>query len=205
MKVLEAIRILKYAELSQLKVKEDPEGVMTFLDSGILEIHKRIALIQGDAVITPVEGKLTYSLLGDDVDVQMPSAGRLLEVSDITDKNGYMIPINNRREEDSVFIVNHGVLTFKSVTVGNTIHAMCQMAPENLEDTNSTIELPPQLFEALFHYVGYRAHCALNGSPQEEGFVHYKRFENSVTRVLSEGLFIQDNIDSHKFEARGFV
>ena len=205
MNVLDAMATLRYAELSQLTVKDDSEGVITFLNSGILEIHKRIHLLQEDVVVTQEAGIDTYLLDGTDLNVVFPSVGELIVVREAYDEDGLALPLNQRREKDSLHTPRYNELRIPNTKTGVRVTLDCQMAPEPLDNELSEIILPPQLTEALFHYVGYRAHCALRGSPKEEGYAHYRRFENSVAKVISEDLFNQEDLSCNKFDARGFV
>jgi hypothetical protein len=206
MKVSDAIRVLKYAELSQLKVKDDVEGVITFLDSGILEIHKRVALLKGSAVITPVEGKFEYSLGGADTDVVLPHAGAVLVATEAFDAAGCELPLNKRQDEDTIKTTTLDTILLPNTTnSGEVVFITCQMTPTSLEDEESDIPIPQQLIEALFHYVGYRAHTAMTGSGKDEAYVNYVRFENSIKKVIDEDLFNKADLGCDKFDSRGFL
>lgn len=68
------------------------------------------------------------------------------------------------------------------------------------------IELPMQMIEALLHYVGYRAHGAMDGSIQAENNTHYMRFDAACKRIEQSGMMTNDNLDmDYRIWDKGFV
>ena len=69
---------------------------------------------------------------------------------------------------------------------------------------NATLPVPLQLTEALLHYIGYRAHGAMNGSIEAETNTHYQRFEASCQRAIAQGMYTSDSLEMHR-DMKGFV
>ena len=69
---------------------------------------------------------------------------------------------------------------------------------------NATLPIPLQLTEALLHYIGYRAHGAMNGSIEAETNTHYQRFEASCQRAVAQGMYTSDSLEMHR-DMKGFV
>ena len=71
-------------------------------------------------------------------------------------------------------------------------------------DLSKTLPIPPQLYEALLHYIGYRAHGALDGNIQAENSTHYQRFEASCQRAKESGMYTSDSMEMNR-DMKGFV
>ena len=63
-----------------------------------------------------------------------------------------------------------------------------------------TIDLPPILEEAMYFYVGFRAHVSQKGSKEMENNTHFERFINACNRVESLGLIVAESMTPHKFD-----
>ena len=61
----------------------------------------------------------------------------------------------------------------------------------------TNIDVPLQMMEALLHYVGYRAHGAVNGNVQAENNTHYQRFEMSCSRIEQKGMLTNDDLNMY--------
>jgi hypothetical protein len=116
--------------------------------------------------------------------------------------------INNENEPLSLATPQYNVIEMQedAVTDGVDISIIYRAAPAFMTHEKAIIPLPPQFYEALFHYVGFRGHGSQKtGEAQLADNTHYKRFEASCNRVKFEGLYTEDSMESTKFEDRGFV
>ena len=208
MLVSEIIDLAQNAELKQLAVKSDPVAIRGYINMGILEIHKRFNLIQQQAIINMVDGVNEYMLDGNDVNVQMNLGNNsYLMIDEAYDYDGEQLYINDENEICSI-----STPAFNKVEVPDTVltptqslNLIYRAAPAFLTADTDAIPLPPQFFEALLHYIGYRGHSSLRGDREYENNTHYMRFENSCNQIKADGLYIDDSLKSHKFENRGFV
>ncbi len=203
------IALAKKAELKQLGIAEDDDAILGYLNLGVLEIHKRLPLIQSKAVITIAAGKLSYSLDGTDTDVVIDlTRNDLLMVNEIYDTEYENLPINDKQDASSVRMAEYNVIEFPADTleVASTLTVAYRAAPKAATDAaTGTVPLPPQFLEALLHYIGYRAHGSLKGDTKFENNAHYIRFEKSMKTIESRGLFSEEELSSAKFDDRGFV
>lgn len=204
MLVNEAIELLQKAELHQLSIKDDEKAIIGFINLGIVELHKRFNLWEETAVITTAEGKSSYSLDGTDTDVvfEEQDAHEILFVIDAEDEDGVSL-IDNI--EPKVKVPRHSKIRVSDMDTGSTITVSYRACPPYLKNQRSTIPLPFQFTEALFHYVGYRAHGSLRGDIKAENNTHYMRFEQSCAQIEAEGLYNQKSLESSKLYKNGFA
>lgn len=210
MNISTAIDLLKESELKQLKVKDDKKAIIGFLNMGILEIHKRFVLWQAEALLTMVADTYEYTLDGTDPNVAMSLADHdFLQVDEVYDDDGESLSINDESDPMGVATPRWNVIEIPPIglTVNAELSLIYRASPKFLVHEKQEIPLPPQFFEALFHYVGYRGHGSVKSNERNDGAnnTHYKRFENSCARVKLEGLYTEDSLNSSKFEDRGFV
>ena len=204
--VSEAIDLVKEAELKQLAVRDNKPAIIGYINMGILEIHKRFVLWQAEAVVTMVDGTTLYKLDGVDPNVVIDlSEHDLLMIDEVYEETGELMSLNNEYDP-------YGAATprFNHVEVVEPVDAgklsiIYRATPKFLTHEKAEIPLPPQFFEPLFHYIGYRGHGSLKGDDKSENNTHYRRFERSCDRIKFEGLFTEDSLESTNFEVRGFV
>jgi len=196
MNVSNAIEMMREAELKQLAVKDNKIAILGFINLGILELYKRFRLAESEAIINKVYGVTEYSLDGTDVNVTIDLEGKqLVLIEKKSNEASFRMPTYNtvvipdpEKEEDIEDVIVY-----------------YRYAPDFLVHEKQEIPLPPQFFEALFHYVGYRGHSSVRGDAKTENNTHYMRFDKSCNNIIYNGLFIQEEITSAKWENRGFV
>jgi hypothetical protein len=211
MNVSEAIDLLKESELKQLKTKDDKPAIRGMINMGILEIHKRFVLWQSEAILTMVDAVTEYKMDGTDANVTMNLTDHdFLHLDEAFDDDGESLSINDESDPMGIATPKWNLVEVPpiGITPGAEISLIYRASPKFLTHEKQQIPLPPQLMEALFHYVGYRGHAGVKGGGernQNENSTHYKRFEMSCQRVKTEGLYTEDSLNSRKFENRGFV
>lgn len=206
MNISEAIDMLSEAELKQLSVKTDKKAVMGFINFGILELYKRFKLLEDYAAVTIADGVSTYALDGTDPNVLIDlSDKQLILVSKVTDMDNNSLFDTSLPSKEKVKLPTYNKLVIKDVEVGDTLDVAFRAAPEFLVHEKQEIPLPPQFFEALFNYVGYRGHSYVKGDIKPENSTHYQRFENSCANIEGHDLGVYENMESGKFLSRGFL
>lgn len=206
MDVARAMVLLVEAELKQLAIKDDQFAVLGYLNFGILELHKRFPLWRETATITMVEGTTRYKLDGVDVNVTIDLSDHdVMFIESISDDEGNPISLNDGKDPLGATTPRPHVLDILvPITTGDST-VVYRASPKFLIESTDEIPLPPQFFEALFNYVGYRGHGSVKGDIKSENNTHYMRFEKSCKLINFEGLRAADSLHSHKFEDRGFV
>ncbi len=198
------IALAKKSELRQLAVKDDDVAVLGFINLGMLELYKRFSLKTEEAIITLRHGSSTYILDGTDTAVSMGSADQFLIIADAYDEQGDTITINDEADALGIMTPAWNTVEIPALAEGERISLIYRVAPPFIASVTDDLPLPPQLLEALLHYIGYRGHGTITGDVKEENNTHYIRFDASCTRAENQGLILPDDLVSYKFENSGF-
>lgn len=200
----------KAGELKNLVL--DTDTILAALNLGIIELYKRFPLRVEEAIVT-LGNKEYYKMDGTDPDVDMPTDAPYMwivraygEVPMDCDVSVNELPINDEDSLLSINTVNWCTIQVPASIDNETISLIYVAAPVLLTagDLNKTLPIPPQLYEALLHYVGYRAHGALDGNIQAENSTHYQRFEASCQRAKESGMYTTDSMEMNR-DMKGFV
>ena len=200
----------KAGELKNLVL--DTDTILAALNLGIIELYKRFPLRVEEAIVT-LGNKEYYKMDGTDPDVDMPTDAPYMwivsaygEVPMGCDVCVNELPINDEDNLLSINTVNWCTIQVPASIDNETISLIYVAAPVLLTagDLNKTLPIPPQLYEALLHYVGYRAHGALDGNIQAENSTHYQRFEASCQRAKESGMYTTDSMEMNR-DMKGFV
>ena len=195
MTIQQTIDMARFGELRQLTTLKD-ESIISFINLGILELYKRFTLQYEEVLIelgVPTDATDEYTMLSNTV-YQLPDS--CMYILEAYEENETKIPIN---DEDSLYTINTfswNKIQVPTPTLGAKISIIYVKSPAILTvaDIDSTLQLPPQLTEALLHYIGYRGHGSIDASVEAENNTHYQRFERSCARAKSDGLLTVDDI-----------
>ena len=213
----EVIALAKVGELSKLSIaiKDDNTVLLGFINLGLVELYKRFPLKNDEAIVALRDGKTIYKLDGTDTDVSMgePFMYLLGAYEDGTDTDfsasALSLPIN---EEDNIYSVNsisYNSIQIPLVTTGAYISLIYVAKPTKVTalTLNEELDLPDQMIEALLHYIGYRAHGAMDANIQTESNTHYMRFEASCNKLkeLGVGIAPDDVSMNSRISMKGFV
>jgi len=201
MLVSEAIANLAKTELKMLKVATDSAAVMGYINEAVLELHKRFNLWEAEATITqPDTTTLSYTLDGVDANVDIDLSDKiLLVINKIWDPDGTELELNDEDDETSPATPRYNVIEFQEAIALDAYSVTYRASPLDRALVTETIELPPSLFEAMYFYVGFRAHVSQRGSKEFENDTHFKRYDQACDRVQKLGLIVADSYHSHKF------
>lgn len=217
MTAAEVMVLARSGELSQLSpsIKDDDATIIGAMNLGILEIYKRFPIKTDEALLTLRELKSVYSLAGTDADVSMGAPFLYLisaygEAKDpIYGLGSTSLPINSEDNIYSVNMISPTQVQVPLVTEGAFISLIYASQPTKVTAGTLAvvIDLPDQFVEALLHYIGYRAHGAMDGNLQTESNSHYVRFEASCNKLKELGVGISpDDIDMNsRIHMRCFV
>ena len=206
MNVSQAIEILNNSELKQLGIKEDKESILSYINMGIVELHKRFDLWEETAVVNMVAGVNKYTINGQDTNVVLDNTDHeFIMINSIFDKEDEKIEINLQKSDYKIKVQRYNVIKIGNPVAGDTLEVNYRAAPKFLTFEKQDIPLPPQYFEALFHYVGYRAHASVDGDIKAENNTHFMRFDQRCKRIAIQGLQNEDSMQIFKLEERGFV
>ena len=223
MTIRQVITMAQTGELANIAVKSNISAIVSFINLGMIELYKRFPIKVSEAIITLRDGKTLYSLDGSDADVDMEGEFMWLVAAydELPEQSGAVVALVPINEEDNPLSLN--TVGYNQVQIPLTlngaymslIYVAAPPAIEYVESTDSftidgvvgtVIPLPPQMLEALLHYVGYRAHAAMDGNIQAENSTHYTRFENSCNRIEQRGMMTADDLSmQYRVKDKGFV
>ena len=205
MLVSEIINLASSSELRQLSVRTDTNAVIGFINLGMLELHKRFTLKAEEAIITLQDGKTLYTLDGTDTDVSITNPGNFLIAIECYDESGKLVPVNDERNLLGIMTPSYNTIEVINVTDGAKLSVIYRSSVPFSTAVTDNVALPPQLLESLLHYIGYRGNTTVSADIKAENNTHYMRFDQSCQRVIDQGLVLSDDMESYKFDQRGFV
>ena len=204
--VSEAIDLLKKNELKQLAIKDDKPGIIGLINLAVLEVHKRFVLWEAEATINMVADVLTYKLDGVDANVDIDLSDHdVLLIQEIYYEDGTVAPLNDENDGSSVATPRYHEIELVESVPTEVMYVIYRASPKFMTNEKQTINLPPQFWEAMFFYVGFKAHGSIKTEGPSTSYGYYKQFERSLAVIKEEGLFAQDSMKCHKFEDRGYA
>jgi hypothetical protein len=207
MTVTEVIDYARAAELRQLSIKEDNSeniaDILTYTNLGLIELYKRFNLRTEEAIVTMRETKTSYLLDGTDPDVSISS--EVNSILEIYDENGSYLDLNNETNPLSILTPTWNSIQVPYPSEGDVLSIIFSSSPTKLVDVTDVVPIPSTLLEALLHYIGYRAHGALDGNINAENNTHYVRFEASCKNAKDLGVVNHSDVAATSIYDKGFV
>jgi len=212
MTISDVIEYAKYGELAQLgvvkqlkstvpaDVVEAEKQIISYMNMGLIELYKRFNLLTKQTVVVLDMYETMYVI--DEPDLN--------EILAAYDEKGREYFINSENDAMSILTPNYNTIQVPNPIQDEAIFVIYSAAPVKLEweegPLTATVPIPPNMLEALLHYVGYRGHGAMSGEINSENNTHYMRFEASCTKLKEIGVFADDAlVAGTKLENKGFV
>lgn len=204
------ISMAKGGELKSVAIQYNSNYIVEFINLAMIELYKRFPLKTSEWLIELQDGIIEYKIPDDKNFMYISSAYQeLSQDDDVTDNR---LGINDEDDPLSINMVSWNVVQIPVSVTGAYISIIYVEAPSIIEwdeagtYLDKTIDLPPQLIEALLHYIGYRAHGSITANIKTESNTYYQRFEASCNRARQLGLVTRESLKSHhKFHDRGFA
>lgn len=196
--VQDIINAARYSEVGNTAIKDNTDAILTFMNLGLLELHKRFPLRVEQTVLTLSNTTTTFNL---------PPTFMYPLAAYGEDKDGnidmeHVLPINDESNPESIFFS-----TFKQVQVPDTLDGSSAVIvfaakPDKYtaDDLNIELDLPETLIEPLLHYIGYKAQLGIRGDAQAENNAHWLRFDRSCKQAQDLGVAYP--MDSWKMATR---
>ena len=201
MLISEVINLARSGELNNLSPSD--ARVINYIDLGMIELYKRFQLRSAEAIITMEEGSTTYTLDQTDTRVQMDSTALdVMAIQEVYDESGANLSINVENDELGVMTPMFNQIQIPNPADGEVLGVLYLAAPKYITDVSETLQLPLSLLEALLHYIGYRAHGAVDGKVEAETTTHYQKFEASVARAELLGVVTMDDVADRSTQER---
>ena len=215
--IIEQARSGELANLSNKKYTD--KTIISYINLALIALYNRFELATEEAIITlrPDLPKTVYTLASSDADVQV--AGQ--PIVDYTFKNivaafnedGTEIGINSEKDPFSIYTVAYNKVQVPLLGTNTYISVLYRCNPEpvvfvddgNGNAVDTEVALPTQLLEAALHYIGYRAHGAINGNVQAENSTHYTRYLAACALAETLGVVTANDTDELSVSKKGYA
>lgn len=215
--ILEQARSGELASVSK-KDKTD-KTIVAYINLAMIALYNRFQLATEEAIITlrPDIVKTLYTLGSTDADVQVnggPMADDdFMAIVGAYNEDGTIITINNEKDTLSIFTVTYNQLQIPLLAVNTYVSVIYRKNPTlvtfvddgNGNAIDTDVRLPLQLLEPALHYIGYRAHGAINGNVSAENSTHYTRYLQACDRAEKLGIITADDVVQGSVEEKGFI
>lgn len=207
------LELAQNSELHNVGYKNNTTMLLGYMNLGLIELYKRFPLQVDEAIITLDGTRQYYKLDGTDSAVEMPANSEYMwiiaayaEVPDYSTTKVILLPVNDEDTGIGVNSVSWNTIQIPTTIAGEVVSIIYAAGPRlyTLSDLSAELPVPLQFTEALLHYIGYRAHGAMNGAIEAETNTHYQRFEASCGRIITQGMYTPDSLEMHR-DMKGFV
>lgn len=204
MTIRQVIDLAKSSELTGLPVASKDETVLGFINLGVLELYKRFTL-KVEEWLVALEDDKSYYTAPEDFMWIIAAYG---EVGSDSVEQVNILPVNEEDNPLSINTVGWNKIQVPLSVTGAYISIIYAATPKHYGTAaiDDTIDIPPQMVEALLAYIGWRANSTIDTGVQTEDSVWYRRFEDSCSRVDIKGFTnANDMVMTNRLNMRGFV
>lgn len=202
MTVRQIIDLAKSSELNGTVLANKDDVILGFMNLGVLELHKRFQLKLEEYIIELVDGQDVYTMPSD----YMWIVAAYGEVDIRSTETVNVLPVNEEDNPLSINTIGWNKLQVPVSIEGAYVSIIYVASPTVYALTDETVDLPPQMIEALLAYIGYRANAAIDSGVQTEDSVWYQRFEHMCDKLREYGMVNSDDMFMNKrITTRGFV
>ena len=204
MTVKQVIDLAKASELTGLPVASKDETVLGFINLGVLELYKRFTLSVEEWIIALEDGQSYYTAPEDFM--WIIAAYGEVGMDSVQEVN--VLPVNEEDNPLSINTVGWNKVQVPLSVTGAYVSIIYAATPEvySITDMDKTVNIPPQMIEALLAYIGWRANSTIDTGIQTEDTVWYNRFESSCSRLEVKGFInANDMVMTNRLNMRGFV
>jgi len=219
MKLSLILQQARSGELSSLSAKDKTdEKIVTYINLALIALYGRFQLSSEEAIITlrPDIAKVIYTLDSSDHDVKVGTRymtdEEFMSIVAAFDESGNQLVVNDNKDVTSILTVGYNQVQIPLLDYSGYVSIIYRKNPDLVvyvdnrgSATEADVNLPLQLLEALLHYVGYRAHGAVDGNINTENNTHYMRFEKACQRAEELGVMTADDTMSLSVQAKGYV
>ena len=204
MTVRQVIDLAKASELTGLPAASKDETVLGFINLGVLELYKRFTLSVEEWIIALEDGQSYYTAPEDFM--WIIAAYGEVGMDSVQEVN--VLPVNEEDNPLSINTVGWNKVQVPLSVTGAYVSIIYAATPEvySVTDMDKTLNIPPQMIEALLAYIGWRANSTIDTGIQTEDTVWYNRFESSCSRLEVKGFInANDMVMTNRLNMRGFV
>ena len=218
MKLSQVLQQARTGELDTISKKAKPdETIVGYINLALIVLYARFQLATEEAIIhlRPDITKTVYTLGSGDLDVsvagQRMADDEFMSIVAAYNEDGTEIKVNDEKDPYSIMTVSYNQVQIPLLKNNSYVSIIYRKNPpfikftENQDASLINVPIPVQLLEALLHYVGYRAHGAMNGSVSAENNTHLMRFEAACRRAEELGVLTPDDMSNYGVTQKGFV
>ena len=207
-------------ELDSLSKKDKTdEKVVGYINLALIALYSRFQLATEEAIVRlrPDIPKTVYTMDSTDADVrvggQAMADDQFMGIVAAFNEDGSEIVVNDDKSPYSIFTVSYNQVQVPLLAESTYVSVIYRCNPTLVVPTyddsgnasEADVPAPMQLLECLLHYVGYRAHGAVNGSINTEHNTHYMRYEAACKQAEQLGILTPDDVNHDSVEKKGYV
>lgn len=240
MKLSEIFQALTYGELRQLNIggaeasgitKENQNEILTHVNLGLTELHKRFLLREGRVTLQLLPGVRTYTVSKKHAQSNLESWGvekyildsmdqpfedDLLKIERVYDANGQELGLNASEGYGhplNVRTVSMNTLVLPELLEGDTVdvvyranHPQLIREDNSFDPTEIEVDLPYSHLEALLFYVASRVMNPIGaGGGFHEGNNYAAKFEAACALLDNQGLRLDVGEGNTRLQRNGWV
>lgn len=199
------INSLVGSELRSLAVAEEPEMIVSFINTGIIELYNKFPIKTEEYTIQVEGGKTIYELPEDFLYIISAS-----EYTDTGIDSGVAsMPINETNNLNSLNTVSFNQVQIPLNIEGREVYVIYVPKPRVLSHKrlHEEIPVPDVMLQALMSFVGFKGHGAIHLDGQSKNAdVYYARFRQLCDELsLRSTPIAPDSLDmGDRLFTRGF-
>jgi len=207
-------------ELSAVSAKDKTDRkIVSYINLAMVALYNKFQLVTEEAIIALQTDatKTVYSLDGSDPDVTvaglpMEEDGFMAIVSAFNE-DGTEAYINDESQASSLYTISYNRLQIPLIAEHAYVSILYRKNPRLItyvddgtqHAVDTQVDIPLQLLDAMLHYIGYRAHGAIDGNIQAETNTHYTRFMTACEAAVLGGIITPDDTKLQSVESKGFL
>jgi len=207
-------------ELASVSAKDKTDRkIVSYVNLALIALYNRFQLSTEEAIIElqMEPARTIYSMDGTDPNVlvkgQPMAEDEFMAIVGAYNENGTVISVNDDNDPASIYTVSYNQLQVPLIAENAFVSVVYRQNPTlvtYVDDGNGNaaeadVRVPMQLLDAMLHYIGYRAHGAIEGNVQAENNTHYTRFRLACDEALALGVLPADDTDFGSVESKGFL
>jgi len=230
----EVFEQLTYGELAQLSIGGLPSGgilpadyprLVTNINAALIELYTVFPLKTSQLSLQLYEHIALYTLHSDYalsnssstepykyiIDTETaPFKNDILLVDNVFNEVGDEYPINESKEEYSVFLPSYNQIQVPFSQDENALAIVYRASPEllitsNIDPESTWVPIPYQLMSCLIAFVLNKIHSSIGSGTTSDAGMYFNKYKEEVNIVKNLGLSITETSFNEKLDTGGWV
>ena len=175
-----------------------------------LQLHEHIGLytLHTDFAQTNTASTETYKYINDSTD--NPFFNDILVIDNVFNEAGDEYPINEIKEEFSVFTPTYNTIQVPFSEDTNTVDIIYRGSPSLLATeavtlTTTWVPIPYNLLSCLISYTLHKIHSSIGSGDSNEAGMYFKKYRDAVALAKRIGPTVVENNLNEKLDTKGWV